>query len=213
MTVAAAQPSMFAVFRKPAFTRLWFAQLISTIGSSLTDLAAAILIFRLTDSALAVGLILMASALPSLVFGLVAGVFVDRFDRKKILIWSDVIRAVLVVSIPTGVAAFGVAWLYVIVFVNARRLADGLRQLPDLRVDRDEVQMNIFFIDLVTDALTPRQFTAALKERGILVSTPYGTGRRMRLVTHYGITSTDIDAALAAFAAVLAEAAQPAPTT
>ena len=32
---------MFAVFRKPAFTRLWFAQLISTIGSSLTDLATA----------------------------------------------------------------------------------------------------------------------------------------------------------------------------
>jgi threonine aldolase len=96
---------------------------------------------------------------------------------------------------------------------NARRLADGLRQLPGLRVDRDEVQMNIFFIDLVADALTPRQFTAALKERGILVSTPYGTGRRMRLVTHYGITAADIEAALVAFTAVLAEAAQPAPTT
>jgi threonine aldolase len=96
---------------------------------------------------------------------------------------------------------------------TARRLADGLRRLPGLRVDREEVQMNIFFIDLVTEALTPRQFTTALKERGILVSTPYGTGRRMRLVTHYGITAADIDAALAAFGAILAEAALPAATT
>ena len=117
--VAVPAPSMFAVFRKPAFTRLWLAQLISTIGSSLTDLAAGILVFRLTGSALAVGLVLMASAVPSLVFGLVAGVFVDRFDRKKILIAADVIRAALVASIPLGIATAGVAWLYVIVLLNA----------------------------------------------------------------------------------------------
>jgi threonine aldolase len=89
---------------------------------------------------------------------------------------------------------------------NARRLAAGLRRLSGLRVDRDEVQMNIFFVDLVTEALTPAQFTAALKERGVLISTPYGAGRTMRLVTHYGITSADIDAALAAIEQVLATA-------
>lgn len=90
---------------------------------------------------------------------------------------------------------------------NARRLADGLRELPAVKVDRATVETNIFFFDLVTERLTPRQFTTAMKERGVLITSPYGAGRRMRLVTHYGVTSADIDRALAAFQAVLAEAA------
>ena len=49
-----AAPSMFAVFRKRDFSLLWTAQLISTAGSALTDLAAAIYVFRITGSALAV---------------------------------------------------------------------------------------------------------------------------------------------------------------
>jgi hypothetical protein len=67
---------MFAIFRKRDFSLLWVAQLVSTIGDSLADLAASILVFRLTGSALNVGLMLMASAVPTLVVGLVAGVFV-----------------------------------------------------------------------------------------------------------------------------------------
>ena len=62
-------PSMFAVFRKRDFSLLWLAQLISTAGSALTDLAAAIFVFRVTGSALAVGLTLMVTAIPSLVVG------------------------------------------------------------------------------------------------------------------------------------------------
>ena len=68
----AATPSPFAVFRKRDFTLLWLAQFVSTAGSALTDLAAGILVFQLTDSALAVGLTLMATAVPSLVVGLIA---------------------------------------------------------------------------------------------------------------------------------------------
>ena len=57
-------PSMFAVFRRRDFSLLWLAQLISTAGSSLTDLAAGIWVYRETHSALAVGLTLMATAIP-----------------------------------------------------------------------------------------------------------------------------------------------------
>jgi threonine aldolase len=95
---------------------------------------------------------------------------------------------------------------------NARRLAAGLRRLPGIAVDRDEVQMNLFFFDLVTDALTPAQFTAALQQEGILISTPYGASRRMRVVTHYGITAADIDRVLAVTERILVGAAQPATT-
>src|SRR5512142_1271085 len=102
MAVAAlaVTPSPLAVFRNRNFTLLWTGELVSTIGSSLTSLAASILIYRLTNSALSVGLMLMATAVPSLVLGLVAGVFVDRFDRKRIMVAADLVRAVLVALIP-----------------------------------------------------------------------------------------------------------------
>ena len=87
--------SPFSVFRNRSFSLLWTGQLVSTIGSALTSLAASIYIFRLTGSALSVGLMLMATAAPSLLVGLFAGVFVDRYDRKRIMIIADIARAIL----------------------------------------------------------------------------------------------------------------------
>jgi threonine aldolase len=86
---------------------------------------------------------------------------------------------------------------------NARLLADGIRRLPGLAVDREEVQTNIFFVDLTSRDLTPAQFVAALRERGVLVSAPRGSGRRMRLVTHYGVTADDVRHTLRAMSEVL----------
>src|SRR5512141_1806412 len=93
-------PSTFSVFRNRSFRFLWVGQLISGMGSALTTLAATILVFRLTNSALSVGLMLIATAGPTILVGLVAGVFVDRYDRKRILIVSDLLRAVLIALIP-----------------------------------------------------------------------------------------------------------------
>ncbi len=109
--------SPFAIFRNRNFTLLWSAQLVSTIGSALTSLAASILIYRITGSALSVGLMLMATAAPSIVLGLFAGVFVDRYDRKRIMIISDLIRAALVCAIPFLVSG-NILWLYVIVLLT-----------------------------------------------------------------------------------------------
>jgi threonine aldolase len=88
---------------------------------------------------------------------------------------------------------------------NAQLLADGLRRFPQLAVDRDAVQTNIFFATLVTDTLTPRAFVAALRARSILVSPPRGAGRTIRLVTHFGVTREDIATTLGAVAQILAE--------
>ncbi|HKY54617.1 MAG TPA: MFS transporter, partial [Anaerolineales bacterium] len=88
--------SPFAVFRNRNFSLLWTGQLVETIGNALTSIAASIYVFRQTGSALSVGLMLMATAAPSLLVGLFAGVFVDRYDRRKIMIGADVLRAILV---------------------------------------------------------------------------------------------------------------------
>ena len=110
--------SPFAVFRNRNFSLMWSGQLVSTIGTALTSLAASIYVFRLTDSALSVGLMLMATAAPSLLVGLFAGVFVDRYDRRKIMITADLIRALLVVLIPFLVP-INIIWLYIIVMLTS----------------------------------------------------------------------------------------------
>jgi CRP-like cAMP-binding protein/Na+/melibiose symporter-like transporter len=112
-------PSPFLVFRHKNFSLMWTGQLVSTIGSALTSLAASIMVYRQTGgSALSVGLMLMATAAPSLLVGLVAGVFVDRYDRRRIMIIADLLRAVLVFLIPFLVPA-SIIWLYVIVILTS----------------------------------------------------------------------------------------------
>ena len=112
--IASGTPSPFSVFRKRDFRLLWSAQLVSTIGTALTDLAAGILVFRATGSALSVGLMFMATAVPTLLIGLVAGVFVDRYDRRKIMMISDLLRAAIVVSIPFLISV-NIVFLYLAV--------------------------------------------------------------------------------------------------
>jgi MFS transporter, DHA3 family, macrolide efflux protein len=108
------RPSPFSVFRKRDFRLLWSAQLVSTVGTALTDLAAGILVFRLTGSALSVGLMFMATSIPTLFIGLIAGVFVDRYDRRKIMVIADLLRAAIVFSIPFLIQ-FNILFLYLAV--------------------------------------------------------------------------------------------------
>ncbi|NUM45496.1 MAG: MFS transporter [Anaerolineales bacterium] len=110
--------SPFAIFRNRSFTRMWLAQLVSTIGDAFTMIAAGIYVFRLTNSTLQVGLMLMATAVPTMVIGMIAGVFVDRYDRKKIMIWADILRGCLILLIPI-LLPYHVAWLYIIVMLTS----------------------------------------------------------------------------------------------
>lgn len=141
----ASKISPLAVFRNRDFSFLWTAQLISTIGSSLTSLAASIMVYRLTGSALSVGLMLMATAAPSIVVGLIAGVYVDRYNRKRIMIISDLLRAVLVVMIPFLVP-YSIAWLYIIVAISSAigRFFDPALEsvLPEVASDEDLAAAN-----------------------------------------------------------------------
>ncbi len=110
--------SPFSIFKNRSFTLMWTAQLISTFGDSLTQLAAGILVFRLTGSALSVGLMFAVTMLPTLLVGLVAGVYVDRWDRKKILVMSCFLQALFVALIPL-MLPFSVVWLYVLVALSS----------------------------------------------------------------------------------------------
>jgi len=82
--------------RNQSFLALWLGQTVSFIGDYFYWLAIPIMVDKLTGSALQVGLSVMASALPMLVLGPVAGVFVDRWDRKRTMVVADLLRAGLV---------------------------------------------------------------------------------------------------------------------
>ncbi len=79
----------------PDFRRLWIAQVVSNFGDSLAIFSLLFLVQRLTGDAASVAGVMIAMALPMLLVGLGAGVWVDRLDRKKVMIWSDVVRAFL----------------------------------------------------------------------------------------------------------------------
>jgi CRP-like cAMP-binding protein/sugar phosphate permease len=111
---AVAQPSAFAVFHRRSFSLLWTGQFVSTIGDALLIVAAGIVVFRLTGSALSVGLMLIATMAPALVVGLIAGVYVDRLDRKKIMIAADLLRAAIVVLMPL-LLSINIVLLYLLV--------------------------------------------------------------------------------------------------
>ena len=84
--------------RNRDFRLLWLGQVVSQLGDWFDTIALFALVMRLTDSGRAVGLVLVARFLPSVVLGPLSGVLADRFDRRHIMIASDVARALVVLG-------------------------------------------------------------------------------------------------------------------
>src|SRR5262249_14502917 len=74
----------------------------------------------LTDSPAAAGIAASARALPYLLFSLPVGALVDRWDRKRVMIWSDIGRAIAVASVPIALAfdALSLLQIYVVSFIE-----------------------------------------------------------------------------------------------
>lgn len=102
-----------SLFRNPRFLKLWVGQGISFVGDAVSAVALVILVARITDSASAVGGILVARLLPTLASPLV-GVLADRLDRRAILVLSDLSRAILVFGL---VFVRDVTILYLLAFL------------------------------------------------------------------------------------------------
>ncbi len=92
------------VARSPSYFPLWLSQLVSSFGDTLHYIALVVLVFQLTGQGIAVAILVAAEVVPVLLLGPVAGVFIDRFNRKAVLIGADLIRAALVLSLvwPQG---------------------------------------------------------------------------------------------------------------
>jgi DHA3 family macrolide efflux protein-like MFS transporter len=116
------KPKGFSVvLRNKDFSKLWFGQLISNVGSSVGSLALLFYAFALTGSELAMAGLAMTQILPMVLFSGVIGVYIDRWDRKKIMIGADIVRAIATFLYPFATSFPAVVsplnWLYILSFV------------------------------------------------------------------------------------------------
>lgn len=86
---------MFALLRQRNYGLLWFAGAASMLGDYALLVALPFFIYDLTGSALATGGMFMAQTLPRILLGSLAGVFVDRWDRRRTLVVTDLARGAL----------------------------------------------------------------------------------------------------------------------
>ena len=103
--------------------RLFFVgQLISVAGTWVNATAVAVLVLQLTDSGVALGILSALLFLPVLLFGVLGGTIADRFDKRRILLWSNAAYALLA-GIQLALVALGVVEMWM---VYAIALANGL---------------------------------------------------------------------------------------
>lgn len=87
------------------FLLLWQGQLVSYLGDVIYAFALSFWVYNVTGSTAIMGILQATSMLPRLIIGPLAGVWVDKWDRKKIIVIADIIRGIL--SSFVGIAALG----------------------------------------------------------------------------------------------------------
>jgi MFS family permease len=111
-----------AVLRNRLFLFLWLAQLTTQIGANMVLYALVVMVRETTDLNSAVALLFLTFLMPSVLFSALAGVYVDRFDRRWVLVVTNLLRATFLVAIflaggnITVVLVFNVIFATVTVF-------------------------------------------------------------------------------------------------
>lgn len=130
------------------FWRFLCGQAISSLGTSFTLFALPLLIYKLTGSAVDLALAAAINIVPYLMFGLIIGAWVDRVDRRRLMIVTDIARAALTASIPLLAASHGLTlgWIYLVGFLGSTMAiafeAAQFAAIPSLVEGKDLVAAN-----------------------------------------------------------------------
>ena len=110
---------MTSIWSLPGFRRLWAGRTVAAVGYHVTVLALQLTAaVTLGASELEMGLLVAAQTAPSLLVSLAAGVWVDRLRRRPLLIAADLVRALLLASVPVGwlTGQLSMGQLYLVAF-------------------------------------------------------------------------------------------------
>src|SRR5438045_1028232 len=80
------------------YRNTWLAQVVSEIGDYFNNVAVFALVMDQSGSGMVVSGVMLARAIPAVIAGPIAGVLLDRLDRKRIMIASDLIRALIALA-------------------------------------------------------------------------------------------------------------------
>ena len=133
---------MFALLRRRDFALVWTASLISATGDWVLLIGLPIYVYQLTGSTLATSAMFVAELVPQIAFGSVAGVFVDRWDRKRTMVAANLILTVAILPLALVRSTNDVWIVYIVAFTESLvarflRPAEGA-MLPRL-VDRSDL--------------------------------------------------------------------------
>ena len=122
------------LLRRRDFGLLWAGATLSLLGDGLTWVALVWLLFELGGSAVDVGWLVAAYTGPVIVGGIVAGIVLDRFDRRRALIVENAVRGLAVASIPVAAAlgVLGAAQLFVVAAIYGALYMVSLAGIPSL---------------------------------------------------------------------------------
>ena len=90
------------LLRNGVFMALWGAQILSQVAANATTFALIVLVAQLTKSNTSSSILILLSIVPAVVFGIFAGVIVDRSDRKRVLVVTNALRALAVTPLLIG---------------------------------------------------------------------------------------------------------------
>ena len=138
--------------RNPNFRRLWMGQTISELGTWFSFIAELGLVRLISGSTWATTALLVARLLPFLLVAPIAGVFVDRYSRKQILIATDLLRA-LVALLYVAAGALRSAELVVIgsaLMASLSMFFEGAKNaaIPNLTSGRELLTANVLMFSL-----------------------------------------------------------------
>ena len=112
-------PAAFASLRHPNYRLLWFGTVISSSGDWMDQIALNWLVYQLTGSGVALGLLNFCRLMPILVFTLVGGVVADRVERRKLIFATQTISMLLAFSLALLVSTgFVQYWMVLLVAVG-----------------------------------------------------------------------------------------------
>ncbi|MCU5371128.1 MULTISPECIES: MFS transporter [Bacillus cereus group] len=92
---------LLPVKASPHFKFLWIGQLLSTLGSSITMVILPVVVYSLTGSTVVMGMTMAMYMLPNILALPFAGLVVDRMDRVKVMLFTDIIRCILMLLLAT----------------------------------------------------------------------------------------------------------------
>lgn len=111
------------------FRKIWPASAISNLGDGAMLAAGPLLVASVTDDPLAVGAAAFVQQLPWLLFALISGALVDRFDRRKIVVASDIYRGVVTgalgIAVLVGLPPLWIVYLALFLLGCAETLVDS----------------------------------------------------------------------------------------